>query len=92
MGELLKEWHGFTPGQDVVLLEETIGDDHEGIEHTMPAGAIGTVDHIERYTNDQGVAVHVIIWVNNERDRSIVNVFDEMDGPITNFLKAKDTA
>jgi hypothetical protein len=88
MPDLLKEWHGFVPGQDVKLLIETMGADHEDIEHTMPAGSVGTVDHIERYTNDQGVAVTVVIWVNSERDRSIVNVFDELDGPIENFLEA----
>jgi hypothetical protein len=32
--------------------------------------------------------VTVVIWVNSERDRSIVNVFDELDGPIENFLEA----
>ncbi|WP_439357928.1 hypothetical protein [Bradyrhizobium sp. DASA03007] len=91
MPDLLKEWHGFVPGQDVELLIETMGADHEDIEHTMPTGAVGTVDHIERYTNDQGVAVTVVIWVNSERDRSIVNVFDELDGPINNFIKAKES-
>jgi hypothetical protein len=88
MCELLKEWNGFRPGQRVKLLVETMGADHKDIEHTMPAGAIGIIDHIERYRPPQGVGVTVWIPVDEKNDRGIVNVFDELDGPITNFLEA----
>ncbi|MEY9138580.1 hypothetical protein ABIE79_010108 [Bradyrhizobium diazoefficiens] len=57
MGELLKEWNGFKPGQNVKLLVETMGADHDDIEHTMPAGSAGVIDHIERYLPPQGVGV-----------------------------------
>ncbi|MEY9575806.1 hypothetical protein ABIE88_003382 [Bradyrhizobium diazoefficiens] len=89
MGELLKEWNGFKPGQNVKLLVETMGADHDDIEHTMPAGSAGVIDHIERYLPPQGVGVTVWIPVDGTNERGIVNVFDEADGPITNFLEAK---
>jgi predicted RNA-binding protein with TRAM domain len=85
----LKEWQGFRSGQKVELLIETKGDDHDGIEHTVPPGATGFIDHIERYDNDQGVVVAVVIKTNSDNPEShIVNHFDEKDGPIENFLKA----
>jgi hypothetical protein len=83
----MKEWRGFTPGQKVKTLTETKGADHEDIEHTMPAGTDAFVDSIDRYDNDQGVVVTVVIWVDSSRGRSIVNAFDELDGPIENFVQ-----
>jgi len=88
MAEVLKEWLGFAPDQKVKLLIETKGADHEDIEHTMPPGAGGVICSIERYTNDQGVVVTVWIPVDDSNERGIVNAFDELDGPITNFLEA----
>lgn len=88
MAERLDQWRGLTPGQKVKTLIETKGADHEDIEHTMPPGTEGFVDSIERYTNDQGVVVTVVIWVDSSRGRSIVNAFDELDGPIENFVEA----
>ncbi|ARQ95255.1 hypothetical protein [Bradyrhizobium phage BDU-MI-1] len=87
MGELLQEWKGFRPGQRVIVLVEAIGADHEDIEHTTPPGTPGLIDHIERYGMNQGVGVTVWIPVNGEKDRGIVNVFDEADGDIFNFIK-----
>jgi hypothetical protein len=87
MGEL-QEAFGFKAGQRVRVLEETFGSDHDDIEHAVPAGAIGTIDRIEVYTNDQGTAFHVVIPVDDTNDRFIVNVFDERDGRITDFLEA----
>ena len=88
MAELMKEWHGFTPGQKVKLLIETKGADHEDIEHTMQPGAGGVVESIERYANDQGVVVTIVIPVDATNERAIVNAFDELDGPIENFIEA----
>lgn len=87
MGERLKEWKGFRPDQRVIVLVEAKGADHDDIEHTTPSGSIGIIDHIERYAMGQGVGVTVWIPVNGEKDRGIVNVFDEADGDIFNFIK-----
>ncbi|WFU52214.1 hypothetical protein QA639_21135 [Bradyrhizobium pachyrhizi] len=88
MAERLAQWRGLTRGQKVKTLEVTKGADHEDIEHTMQPGADGVVDNIDRYDNDQGVVVTVVIWVDSTRERSIVNAYDELDGPIENFLEA----
>ncbi|MGJ4945158.1 hypothetical protein ACQR1W_31675 [Bradyrhizobium sp. HKCCYLS1011] len=88
MAQLLKEAFGFKTEQRVRLKIETKGADHEDIEHTMPAGSIGVIDHIEVYTNDQGISFHVWIPVDDTNERGIVNVFDQLDGPITDFLEA----
>lgn len=88
MSKQLKDWRGFTPNQKVKTLIETKGADHEDVEHTMPPGTEGFIDNIERYSNDQGVVVTVVIWVDSSRGRAIVNAFDELDGPIENFLEA----
>ncbi|BBB99693.1 hypothetical protein [Bradyrhizobium elkanii] len=34
------------------------------------------------------VVVTIVIWVDDKRDRSIVNAFDELDGPIEKFVEA----
>ena len=88
MAELLSPWRGLTRGQKIKTLIETKGADHDDIEHTMPPGTDGVVDQIERYSNDQGVVVTIVIWVDDKRDRSIVNAFDELDGPIEKFVEA----
>lgn len=93
MGELLQEWHGFKRGQEVTTLVETKGADFSDTEYTMPAGAEGFIDDIERYDNDQGVVVTVVIKTSSDDPESyIVNAFDELDGPIANFIKAKETS
>lgn len=84
----MKEWLGFKRGQKVKLLCETMGADHEDVEHTMPPGSVGLIDSIDRYPNEQGVAFTVWIPVDETNERGIVNSFDERDGPITNFLEA----
>jgi hypothetical protein len=88
MAERLKEWRGFTPGQKVKTLTEAKGADHEDVEHTAPPGTEAFVDSIERYDNDQGVVVTVVIWVDSSQGRAIVNAFDELDGPIEQFVEA----
>ncbi|MCA1379485.1 hypothetical protein I6F34_01450 [Bradyrhizobium sp. BRP05] len=87
-GELLKEAFGLKSGQKVRVLEQTMGADHEDIEHTMPAGSVGVIDHIEVLAAPQGIAFTVWIPVDETNERGIVNVFDEADGPIANFLEA----
>ncbi|WLA44915.1 hypothetical protein QIH80_23520 [Bradyrhizobium elkanii] len=88
MAERLAQWRGLTRGQKIKTLVETKGADHDDIEHTMPPGTDGVVDQIERYTSEQGVVVTIVIWVDDKRDRSIVNAFDELDGPIEKFVEA----
>lgn len=88
MGELLQEAFGFKPGQQVRILEETRGADHEDIEHTMPVGALGQITDIEVFLPPQGISFTVWIPLDETNERGIVNVFDEGDGPITNFLEA----
>ncbi|WP_315768536.1 MULTISPECIES: hypothetical protein [unclassified Bradyrhizobium] len=83
----LTEAFGFKVGQKVRILEETMGSDHEDIEHVVAAGATGTIEIIE-VLRAQGTAFHVAIPVDDTNERHIVNVFDERDGPITNFLEA----
>jgi DNA-directed RNA polymerase beta subunit len=88
MAERLKEWRGFTPNQKVKTLTETKGADYNDVEHTMPPGTEAFVDSIDRYDNDQGVVVTVVIWVDSSRGQAIVNAFDELDGPIEQFVEA----
>jgi hypothetical protein len=87
MGDLLQEANGFRPGQRVKMLVETKGADHEDIEHTLPAGSTGIIDSIQRFTNDQGVNFAIWIPVNEKEVSGIINQFDELDGPITNFIE-----
>lgn len=61
------------------------GEDHEGQFHELPAGCFGSVDRIETYTNDQGLVFTVVIPIDAEHN--IVNAFDELDGPIEDFLE-----
>jgi hypothetical protein len=87
MGDQLKEANGFRPGQRVKMLVETKGADHEDIEHTLPAGSTGIIDTIERFTNDQGVNFAIWIPIDEKGGRGIINQFDELDGPISNFIE-----
>ncbi|MHC2552435.1 hypothetical protein [Bradyrhizobium elkanii] len=85
----LAEASGFKVGQQVTVLIETMGADHEDIEHTMPAGSAGIIDSIDRYDNDQGIVFTVVIRVDAER--CIVNAFDELDGDINTMIAAQTT-
>lgn len=87
----LAEASGFKVGQPVTVLIETKGADHEEVEHTVPAGASGIIDSIDRYDNDQGIVFTVVIPVDATNESCIVNAFDELDGDITKFLAAKST-
>jgi hypothetical protein len=82
---------GFKLGQCVTLLEETMGCDHEDIEHTLLVGSDGIIECIEHLAPPQGLTFTLWIPVNELEGRGIVNVFDEGDGPITNFITAKET-
>jgi hypothetical protein len=86
----LPEAEGLKVGQRVTVLIETKGDDHESIEHTMPAGSTGYIECIKRLDGDQGLSFTVYIPVDESNERAIVNVFDELDGPITNFIRHKE--
>jgi hypothetical protein len=90
MDNRLNEAAGFKSGQRVTMLVETKGADHEDIEHTLPAGSTGIIDSIETLRGPQGLNFTIWIPVNEAEDRGIVNQFDEMDGPISNFIAAKE--
>lgn len=76
----------FTKGQLIVTLVQTIGADHQDIEHTLAPGAQGFIDSIEVLPN-QGVAYTVVIKTDADDEEShIVNVFDETDGDIAQFI------
>lgn len=77
---------GFKLGERVCMLVETKGDDHESIEHTLPAGSFGLIECIEHLAPSQGLTFTISIPVDELEGRGIVNVFDESDGPITNFI------
>jgi hypothetical protein len=87
----LPESDGFKVGQRVSMLTETMGADHEDIEHTLPVGSTGIIECIEQLAPPQGRSFTIWIPVNELEGRGIVNVFDEGDGPITNFITAKET-
>ena len=87
MYEALSEAFGLTPGQRVRVLEVTRGADHEDTEHVVAAGAIGVIDFIEKLPAPQGVSFTVAIPVDSSGERHIVNVFDQSDGPIDQFLQ-----
>lgn len=72
-------------GDTVKILCPCEGEDHEGNYHRVPAGANGTVEMISVSGNEQGLGFTVCIPVDPEHN--IVNVFDELDGPIENFLQ-----
>lgn len=87
----LPEAEGFKVGQRVTMLVETKGDDHDSIEHTIQAGADGLIECIENSAEGtQGLTFTIWIPINELEGRGIVNVFDEGDGPITNFIKIKE--
>ena len=90
----LQEAFGFKVGQEVTTLCECSGDDWEDNEQVVPAGANGTISYIQRFDNEQGIAFTVMVDVgkiDSEGDAlTIVNVFDEGDGDIRQFIKARD--
>jgi hypothetical protein len=87
----LPEASGFKLGQRVTMLDVCVGADHDDIEHTILPGADGLIECIEHLAPPQGLTFTVWIPINELEGRGIVNVFDEDDGPITNFLKAKES-
>jgi hypothetical protein len=84
----LHEAAGFKLGQRVTMLVETKGEDHESIEHTLSAGTTGIIECIEHLCVPQGLTFTIWIPVDELEGRGIVNVFDEGDGHISNFLEA----
>ncbi|WBU27566.1 hypothetical protein OOZ54_12765 [Rhodopseudomonas palustris] len=81
---------GFHEGQRVRVLVPCSGADHEDIEHQLPAGRVGTIEHINRYPSPQGLAFTVYVPVDGER--GITNVFDESDGDIRDFIEPETVA
>ena len=83
---------GFKLRQRVNMLTETKGADHEDIEHTLAPGSEGIIECIEHLAPPQGLTFTIWIPVNEPEGRGIVNVFDEGDGQICNFITAKETS
>jgi len=79
----------FHKGEPVRTKVATLGDDDEGNELEFSAGARGRIEDIEDYGNTQGIAytVWIPLYPDDPDSRGIVNVFDEEDGPITDFLE-----
>lgn len=73
----ISSWHGFQPGDRVVMLVETIGETPEGGEVTYPPGTPAVINSIDWYGGSQGYGVTVVIG--DDEDRTIVNVFDDGD-------------
>ena len=78
----------FKVGESVRLKVATSGDDHRDNERHLPPGKIGRIDSIDHYGEDQGIGYTVVIPATPKGFYSIVNVFDEGDGPITDFFEA----
>lgn len=87
----LPEAAGFKVGQRVTMIDVCVGADHEDIEHTILPGADGLIECIEMLAPPQKLTFTIWIPVNELEGRGIVNVFDEGDGPITNFIKSKES-
>jgi hypothetical protein len=86
----LPEASGFRLGQRVTMLTETMGADHDDIEHTLPAGSTGIIECIEHLAPPQGLTFTIWIPINELEGRGIVNVFDEGDGIISNLIAKKE--
>jgi hypothetical protein len=84
---LKPELAGFKLGQRVKTLVVTQGADHDDNEVTILPGADALIEGIEQLAPPQGLTFTLWIPVNELEGRGIVNVFDEADGPITNFIK-----
>jgi hypothetical protein len=87
----LSEASGFKLGQRVKLLAEAKGADHEDNEHTVPVGSDALIECIEMLLPPQCLSFTLWIPINELEGRGIVNVFDESDGPITDFIATKET-
>lgn len=70
-------WHGFQPGDRVVMLVKTMGEMPEGGEVIYPPGTPAVIDRIDWYGRSQGYGVTVVIG--GDQSRTIVNVFDDGD-------------
>jgi hypothetical protein len=86
----LPEAEGFKVGQRVTMLGACTGADHDDNEQTTLPGADGLIECIEHLAPPQGLTFTMWIPINELEGRGIVNVFDEGDGPITNFIKIKE--
>jgi len=63
-------------GDHVLALHTPIGEDHEGREHTLAAGAEGIVDHVDHAEH----VVTVIYWIGGEH--CIVQVYSRDDADL----------
>jgi hypothetical protein len=92
----ISSWHGFRPGDRIVMLIETMGEMPEGGEITYPPGTAAVINGIDWYGGSQGHGVTVVIG--DDEDRTIVNVFDDGDardrdrgeGTLFFFRRAQD--
>ena len=83
----MKDAFGFSTGDVVQMLVETIGQDADDNELTLPVGALAIIDRINCLADTQGIAFILAI------EGKIVNVFDEGDGlPARAFYERVMTA
>ena len=68
MTQDLEQAFGFSKGDVVQMLVETIGQDADDNELTLPVGAVAIIDSIERLPEPQGIALTLVI------EGKIVNV------------------
>lgn len=91
MAERLKEAFGYIESQQVRLLIVTSGEDASGTQRSYPTGTTGVIDRIERFDNEQGIAMTLVIGP-TDGDEAIVNLFDELDGHPSEFFATLNPA
>jgi hypothetical protein len=84
------EAEGFRKSHRVTMLVETIGEDHNGVEHKLPPGSTGIIDTIDSLPGPQGLSFTVWIPIDEAAGQGIVNVFDEGDGHIANYISVQE--
>jgi hypothetical protein len=90
MAEIV-EAEGFRKDQRVTVRVETMGEDHNGVEHKLPPGSTGIIESIDNLPDPQGLTFTVWIPIDEAAGQGIVNVFDESDGPFSNFIQKEGT-
>ena len=84
-----EQFRGFKAGQPVRMLVGATGCLPDGsTEVTYPAGSPGEIIRVVDFGSDQGIGIEVAIW-SHEPDLTIVNLFDELDGDLTQFFEVR---
>lgn len=85
MGKNLGEAFGFKEGDKVRMLVVTGVDDGNSEYREYPVGTEAYIDRIDLFDGVQKIAFTLIIGPLGT-DESIANIFDENDGPVTEFF------